>query len=504
VLGGRLVLAAAALSLGLAAASSPAGAVTATPRIVNPDGAGAVPWQAALVPRRADGSVDLPLAVFCGASIRDETHVITAAHCVVETDAREISIAAGFVSRSNAADGQIRPVAAISSNPLYGTGPGHDVAVLTLARPLTFTSAVAALPVVEAAGADVGRTALVSGWGYLAPQDPPGTQPDALRYGLVDVHDPSSCSTFGAAFVSDQMLCAGRTDPTRTVDACQGDSGGPLARYDGTPSGVDGRPTPADFDALIGIVSFGRGCADPRYPGIYARLSQPDNNARATDPNPPPRAEPTAPPSVAGSPAVGQTLTCQTGGWTDPAADLSVRWLSAKLDAQGHVSDVRGDTDGGTLTLTDAFAGRIVSCEVRATNGGGYRRQQARPIGPVSATPVAASVSGQNRTQSLARPKARITRRSCAHRRCRLTIVARGAGATAVRATATVRRLTHCRAAQGCAASRRLTVHRASAGVFTVTSARLAPGRYRFTIVATSAAGLAAAPVSAVLTVGRR
>ena len=507
LLAGRLLVSAVALPLALAAttaSASAAGSVSATPRIVNPDGAGAVPWQAALVPRHGDGSVDLPLQVFCGASIRDATHVVTAAHCVADQDARGLAVAAGFVSRSNAADGQVRPVTAISSNPLYGTEPGHDVAVLTLAAPLAFTSSVAPLPVVDAAGADVGRSALVSGWGYLDAQAAPGSQPDTLRYGLVDVHDPSFCTIFGTAFVADQMLCAGRSDPDRTVDACQGDSGGPLARYDGTPSGPDGGPTPADFDALIGIVSFGRGCADPSYPGIYTRLSQPDNNARATDPNPPARVEPTAAPSVIGGAAAGQTLTCQTGAWTDPGAELRVRWLSGKVDAQGHVSDVRADAEGAGLALTAAFAGRIVTCEVRATNAGGSRRQQARPIGPVTPAGNVSGASDLSRTPNLARPTARITRRSCAKRRCHLTIVARDSGAVATRMTATVRRLTNCRAARGCAKSRRLTVRRIAAGVFGATTARLAPGRYRFTVVATTAAGITAAPVSVVLTVGRR
>merc|ERR1719453_6859 len=61
------------------------------------------------------------------------------------------------------------------------------------------------------------------------------------------------------------MMCAGLS--TGGVDACQGDSGGPLF----APSGSD------DSDSngyhLVGIVSWGVGCALPDMYGVYARVS---------------------------------------------------------------------------------------------------------------------------------------------------------------------------------------------------------------------------------------
>ena len=61
--------------------------------------------------------------------------------------------------------------------------------------------------------------------------------------------------------LSSNMICA-YADNT---DACRGDSGGPLLLPGRDASGVD--------DVLVGIVSWGLGCAQDSYPGVYARVS---------------------------------------------------------------------------------------------------------------------------------------------------------------------------------------------------------------------------------------
>jgi hypothetical protein len=473
------------------------GADRAAPRIVNPDAAGGVPYQAGLVPTGSDGGVALPLHVFCGGTIRDATHVITAAHCVAGQGARDISVVAGVVSRATASGAQTRSVTGISAHPLYGVVAGHDLAILTLNAPLVLGPNVAALPVAAPGDADVGRRALVSGWGTSDPRAGAAGQPDELRWSAVDVYDPARCDDYGTVFAAGQMLCAGRTDGVVTTDACQGDSGGPLARVAATAGAA---ATPADADALLGIVSFGHGCGDPGYPGVYTRLSDSDNYARATAADPPARAEPTAAPVISGAASLGGTLSCSPGGWSDPRAQIAFRWLSGKLDAQGRPQDVRVDGSGPTLELTEAFAGRIVACIAQAGNAGGVREQQARPVGPIAAvgtsarTPLAAQGSS---LVSLQRPTAAIAHRDCTGRRCRLTIVTTAAGRGATNARVTLQRI----------GSRRTTViaaKRLTSRIFSVVTGRLARGRYRVMVTPANAGGLAGTPVSVVLTVGSR
>ena len=98
--------------------------------------------------------------------------------------------------------------------------------------------------------------ALVTGWGSLKSN---GKLPDVLQEVTVTTITNQQCrGRYGYSRITDNMICArgvGR-------DSCQGDSGGPL-----TVPGQDGRYS------QIGVVSWGKGCAKPGYPGVYTRLT---------------------------------------------------------------------------------------------------------------------------------------------------------------------------------------------------------------------------------------
>ena len=114
----------------------------------------------------------------------------------------------------------------------------------------------------------------MTGWGttYFG-----GSQPNELQEAQVTTLTRTACRAQGYASsqITDSMMCA--ADPGK--DACQGDSGGPLIAYKDSVRCHLGKmvttqlsPLKAETHfVLVGVVSWGSGCALTNYPGVYAR-----------------------------------------------------------------------------------------------------------------------------------------------------------------------------------------------------------------------------------------
>lgn len=193
----------------------------------------------------------------CGGSIITPVRILTAAHCTVGALLAQTSIRAG--SGAHATGGQLIPVSAFNNHPQYNAANlQNDIAFMNLASALTIGGAVQIAPL-PALNADfpAGTRCTVAGWGSMVQGGP--SSPDLRAVG-VPIVDQQRCIEVYEGFnvVSPDKICAGYSAGGR--DACQGDSGGPLV--------LDNAP-----GSLIGVVSWGRGCAGVDSYGVYARVS---------------------------------------------------------------------------------------------------------------------------------------------------------------------------------------------------------------------------------------
>ncbi|XP_068447476.1 coagulation factor IXa [Clinocottus analis] len=217
---------------------------------------GEIPWQAALVQRHSS-------KIMCGASILSERWVVTAAHCLVKSTG-PFFIRVGehnvFIREDTEQD---HDVLKKHIHPRYNKTVSlynHDIALLYLKSPITFTTTVRPICIGPMAFIEglvkKWSPATVSGWGrtrFL------GAQATTLQKVKVPFTDRTECKRSSSARISPFMFCAGYNNEAK--DACQGDSGGPHTN------------SFHDTWFLTGIVSWGEECAKQGKYGVYTRVS---------------------------------------------------------------------------------------------------------------------------------------------------------------------------------------------------------------------------------------
>lgn len=102
-----------------------------------------------------------------------------------------------------------------------------------------------------------GENVTVSGWGVMSEGE--GTISNVLNAVDIPVVSYQECRAAYGQRVNQDHVCAGLKLGGK--DSCQGDSGGPLVRRRN------------GLAELVGIVSFGYGCARPDNPGVYTKVS---------------------------------------------------------------------------------------------------------------------------------------------------------------------------------------------------------------------------------------
>jgi secreted trypsin-like serine protease len=203
------------------------------------------PWQVAL---------DIKGAL-CGGSIVAQNWVLTAAHCFAgakEPGAVRVKAGANNYKIGSAWTAVDRVVV---HEKYDANTQANDLALVKLKfRP--------AGQVVPLAPPDLKlepcATLEVTGWGRTTEG---GSTSETLQKASVPYVENSVCNAADAynGSILAGMMCAGLRDGG--VDSCQGDSGGPLVLK--TPDGP----------VLVGVVSWGEGCARKLRYGVYTRLT---------------------------------------------------------------------------------------------------------------------------------------------------------------------------------------------------------------------------------------
>ncbi|MCL4152896.1 UNVERIFIED_CONTAM: hypothetical protein GTU68_001983 [Idotea baltica] len=210
------------------------------------------PWQGRLIIVKGGYSY------LCSATLISSEWLVSAAHCTEGAESIQVVLGEHYRNTVEAQSETIE-VEDIIDHPNYdgSSAPDNDISLLKLIRPVTFNQYISpvCLPFNYAEMNITDEIGTVTGWGTTSS----GSTSNVLMEVDVPLIGTEDCRTDSnyESSISDNMICAGISGK----DSCQGDSGGPLVWENDN-----------SYNMIVGIVSWGRGCALTGYPGVYTKV----------------------------------------------------------------------------------------------------------------------------------------------------------------------------------------------------------------------------------------
>lgn len=207
---------------------------------------------------------------FCGGAYIGKSTIITAAHCIEAYVPTTVRMGYYGVGDSKN-DEVIYNVKSVKIHPKYDSSTlNNDIAYIKLTRNPS-VDGFKNLPYInnwfnenKEDLTKPGSECTVMGFGNTSSGGSPPANLLKTDIHVIDVSD----TDYSPSEITDKMIIAGDendpSDPDDNEDSCQGDSGGPLVAW----SSVKRRWV------LIGIVSWGYGCASDGYPGVYTNVKK--------------------------------------------------------------------------------------------------------------------------------------------------------------------------------------------------------------------------------------